>query len=184
VETPDPESARVELARLYLAAFGPASVDDFAWWSGLTRAQARIACAGAGATRSGELLDLGESDGDPPSGVRLLPIWDALFVTWKDRSRFLPAELIPYVYDASGNATSVVLIDGRVAGVWAMGPDDDPLEIRVAGFGSFSKRERAAIEDEATIVARLAGAEQARIHEAGEPPNLFASSRNRFMRPI
>lgn len=184
VESPDPDEARADLARLYLGSFGPASIADFAWWSGLTKAQARIAFDGSGADPVGGLFDLGDIGSDPPSGVRLLPIWDTLFVTWKERSRFLPEARLPYVYDASGNATSVVLLDGAVAGVWSMGPDGDRLEIKAAPFDGFSSDQWTSVEAEANAIAEVAGSDSALLVRCSDPPNLKEGKRNLFMRPV
>jgi hypothetical protein len=178
VETPDPEEARTELARWYLERFGPATVDDFAWWSGLTKAQARAAIDASGADAAAG------PGGDPPRGVRLLPIWDTLFVTWKDRSRFLPDALAPYVYDASGNATSVVLADGAVAGAWAMSVAGDRLEVRASPFGSFAPAAWSGIEEEAGRIAEMAGLESAEVVPGGDPVDLTTAPRNRFMSPV
>jgi hypothetical protein len=185
VVDPDPDAARTELARLYLRSFGPASVADLAWWSGLTKTEAGVAVEAVGATQTDGLFDLDPVAGtSPPVGVRLLPIWDTLFVTWRDRSRFLPETLLPYVYDASGNATSVVLVDGEVSGVWGMGPADDPLEIRVAPFGSFSRADWERIEQESQVVAQLAGSTAISLVRVEDPPNLREGKRNLFMRPV
>ena len=116
--------------------------------------------------------------------MRLLPIWDTLFVTWKDRRRFLDDALLPYIYDASGNATSVVLVQGAVAGVWAMGSDADPLEIRVGLFDDVPAATWSDIEAEAQVVAGLGGSEEVRVIRAGDPPNLRDGKRNLFMRPV
>lgn len=186
VESPDQTEAGAELARWYFDRFGPATIDDFAWWSGLTKTRSRILVdlAGIEPGPAPETFGAGRL-GDPPGGVRLLPIWDTLFVTWKDRSRFLPDELLPFVYDSSGNATSVVLVDGVVAGVWSMGPADDPLVITVAPFGRFTRRQWAAVEDEAANVGRLAGADTTTVVRANDaPPDLRKSTRNLFMRPV
>ncbi len=184
VEGPDPDEARVALARLYLQSFGPASVQDFAWWSGLTKTEARSAIGESDADAVGDLFDIDPAGTDTPSGVRLLPIWDTLFVTWKDRSRFIPEELLPYIYDASGNATSAVLMDGIVAGVWSMSSDDDQLEIRVAPFGEFSSSQWSSIEEEAGVVADIAGMDSVRLVRCDDPPDLKKGRRNLFMRPV
>jgi len=185
VQSPDPDEAGAELARLYLRAFGPASVEDFSWWSGLTKTQARAAYETGDAMPAGELFDLDPVDHEvPPEGVRLLPIWDTLFVTWKDRSRLIPEHLLPFVYDASGNATSVVLLDGMPAGVWAMGPDDRAFEVRVAAFESFTKSQWSAVEAEAHVIGGLAGADTVTVELVHGAPNLIEATRNRFMRPV
>lgn len=184
VKTPDPDSARTELARMYFGSFGPATTDDFAWWGGLTKTQARRAVveAGIAATADGVFGEMG--DAPPPAGVRLLPTWDSLFVTWKDRSRFIPDALLPFIYDSSGNATSVVLVEGTVAGVWSLGGSDDDLEILAAPFESFTAPQWSAIEAEAQVVAGLAGSDAARLVRRSDPPNLVAGKRNLFMRPL
>ncbi len=184
VEGPDPAAAQIELARLYLRSFGPASISDFAWWSGLTKTQAGAAIGASGATARDDLFEFESAAADPPRGVRLLPIWDTLFVTWKDRSRFIPEALLPYVYDASGNATSVVLIDGTVAGVWGMSPGDDRLEVRATPFDRFTAAQWAAIEEEAQIIGGLAGSESTTLTRVDDPPNLREGKRNLFMRPV
>jgi hypothetical protein len=178
VESPDPDEARTTLARWYVERFGPATVDDFAWWSGLSKAQARTAIEASGVDPAAG------PGGDPPRGVRLLPIWDVLFVTWKDRSRFLPEELAPYVYDASGNATSVVLVDGSVAGVWAMSVEGNRLQVRAAPFGSFAPKTWSAIEEEAERISRMAGLGSVDVARGDDPVDLTIAPRNRFMSPV
>jgi hypothetical protein len=184
VQSPDPAAMRAVLARWYFDRYGPATITDFAWWSGLTKTQAGAATAAAEIEPATSDTFGAGSGGEAPSGVRLLPIWDALFVTWKDRSRFIPDRLLPYVYDASGNATSVVLIDGEVAGVWAMGPDGPDLDVRVAPFGEFTTAQWAAIEHEAHVLAGLAGATSVTLIQATDPPNLRDGKRNLFMTPV
>jgi hypothetical protein len=181
------DEARAVLARRYLASHGPATVADFGWWAGLTVAQASAAFGAAGAHPVGASALFATDEtavGDPPQGARLLPTWDTLFVTWKDRSRFLPDALVPFVYDAGGNATSVVLFDGVVAGVWSLGADDADLEIRVAPFGRFTSAQWSAVEDEASVVRELAGSTESRVIRCTDPPNLLEGPRNLFMRPL
>src|SRR4051812_2832697 len=77
----DVAAARLALARLYLQSFGPATLDDFAWWSGLTKTIAkRIFEELFGELPANtELVDAPEppearaATGEP---LRLLPPWD------------------------------------------------------------------------------------------------------------
>lgn len=189
VASADEDTARAGLARLYLRSWGPATIEDFAWWSGLTKTQAAAAFQAGGAEPIDlgglELFRLGEVEGPPPpEGVRLLPVWDTLFVTWRDRSRLLPEGLLPFVYDASGNATSSVLVEGEVAGVWSLGSDDADLEIRVAPFDRFTGPQLRGIEAEAARIGEMAGSERVRVVECADPPSLLEGPRNLFLRPL
>ena len=50
---------------------------------------------------------------------------------YKERARYLDPDVTDYVFDADGNATSTILVDGRAAGVWDASesylPDDADL---------------------------------------------------------
>ncbi|MFH1104155.1 MAG: winged helix DNA-binding domain-containing protein [Actinomycetota bacterium] len=181
----DVETSRVALAEMYLDTWGPVTAADFAWWSGLTRAEASAALtACADPDRGGWFTPEGAREVKPPRGVRLLPWWDTVFVTWKDRARLIPEHLLPFVYDRDGNATSVVLVDGAVAGVWNLGADDRVLEITVAPFEKFTPRHVRLIEEEADVIRRVAGARSVEITRVTGPPNLADGRRNLFLRPL
>jgi hypothetical protein len=185
VWSPDPGEARVGLARLYLRSHGPATIDDLAWWSGMTLGQAREAIDGCEAVQvDGAMFTADGMRRAKAPALRLLPVWDALMVTWKDRSRFLSDDVAPFVYDRDGNATSVVLDGGKVAGVWSLGSDDVHLEVRVAAFDRFTPRKWTAIEEEAALIGRLAGSKRVTVQRCEGPRSLADGPRNLFLRPL
>ncbi len=177
------DEARVELARLYLDRHGPATVDDFSFWSGLTKAQSQGALEAVAEPAGGDYWATTAPAGEPPP-LRLLPIWDTLFVTYRNRSRFVAPEHYPLVYDASGNATSVVLIEGWAAGVWQFGKDDRHLEVTAAPFDDFTAAQWEAIEEEAWRIGGLAGSATVTVERGEGPVDLTRAPRNRFMRPL
>ncbi len=177
------DEAQVELARLYLDRHGPATADDFAFWSGLTKRQALVAFESVATPAGDEYWATTAPAGDPPP-LRLLPIWDTLFVTYRDRSRFVAAEHYPLVYDASGNATSVVLAEGWAAGVWQFGKDDRHLAVTAAPFDDFTAAQWQAIEEEAWRIGELAGSETVTVERGEGPVDLTRAPRNRFLRPL
>jgi hypothetical protein len=88
------DAALSELARRYFTTRGPATVDDFAWWSGLTKADARMGVEAAAAHLEHESIE-GRSYWFPALGrprrislplVHLLPNFDEYFIGLKDRS--------------------------------------------------------------------------------------------------
>ncbi len=118
--------AQVELVWKWLAAFGPGTVTDLAWWTGLTVGDVRRALAelptvevDVGGPKPGLVLadDLEEVDAPPPSAA-LLPALDPTVMGWKERSWYL-GDHGPALFDRSGNAGPTVWWDGRIVGGWA-----------------------------------------------------------------
>jgi len=128
--------AQAELARLWLAAFGPAPVTDLKWWTGWTMTQARRAVAEIGAVEvsmdggSGLVLpdDL-ESTADPGHWAALLPALDPTVMGWSDRSWFLGPHT-KALFDINGNAGPTIWLNGRIVGGWAQRGDGE-VAIRV-----------------------------------------------------
>jgi hypothetical protein len=96
----------------YLRAFGPATMADFAAWSGLP--------VGPLSKRFGrEPLDIDGAplpDGDTPAPVRFLPDYDNVLLAHADRTRILPEGARGR--DVIGRPT--VLVDGFVAAFWKL----------------------------------------------------------------
>lgn len=173
----DQAEARRRLAARYVAAYGPVTLDDLRWWAGWTVSEARTAADG---------LDLEVVGGAAAlvGEVRLLPVWDVLLVAYRHRGRLLDPASARFVYDASGNATSVVLDAGRVVGVWDLGRSDDPLRLRVAPLGTWPSRRWDDVEAQAHRIATLIGAERVEVSRVGAPVDLTTAARNRFLSPL
>jgi hypothetical protein len=80
--------------------------------------------------------------GDDPV-VNLLPPLDPYLMGYQERSRYLDPDDRPYVFDRSGNATSTILVDGRVAGVWDSEEGNPPAlklyPLRTLGRGAWER---------------------------------------------
>ena len=111
VDTPD---AQAELARRWLAVFGPASTDrlaDLRWWAGWTVGATRKALAAAG-----EVAPIAPDSSEP--WAALVPSLDPTTMGWKDRSWYL-GDLGPQLFDRNGNAGPTIWWSGRIVGGWA-----------------------------------------------------------------
>jgi hypothetical protein len=130
------------LMSFYLASFGPASEVDVAWWTGLGKKQVRRALreiedqfVEVSIPEVGEGLIMLQSDRERVDAVELprkpvinlLPSLDPLIMGYKERERYLDQEHYDLVFDRSGNATSVILMDGKVVGVWDFEAGKEPL---------------------------------------------------------
>jgi len=173
----DQDAARVRLAESYVCAYGPVELDDLQWWTGWTRTIAKKTAGNVDLNRTGTEIEL-------LSGVRLLPCWDVLMVAYKDRSRLFEDSWAPYLYDKMGNATSVVLQDGRVVGVWDLGRSDDPLDVRAVPLVKWPKRLWKEVENQVERIGELIGSKDVRLTRCDTPTNLHESTKNKFMYPL
>lgn len=159
----DEITAKRELARQWLAAYGPAPVADLKWWTGWTLTQARQALAALGAaevdlgtgTSPGFVLpdDLGPT-ADPGDWVALLPALDPTVMGWTDRSWFL-GEHKESLFDTNGNAGPTIWLNGKVVGGWGQRATG---EIAVKLLEDVGKEASTEIAAQADQVARwLAG---------------------------
>jgi hypothetical protein len=117
--------AQVELVRRWLASFGPGTVLDVKWWTGLTMSEVRRAVAelevvevdleGApGLVLAQDLADVPQ----PEAWVALLPALDPTPMGYAERDWYLGAHS-PQLFDRSGNIGPTIWADGRIVGGWA-----------------------------------------------------------------
>jgi hypothetical protein len=151
------DAARAELVRRWLAAYGPGTLADLKWWSGLSLTEVRKALA---------LIDTEDADLDGTPGVvlasdtepvaapgpwvALLPALDPTVMGWAGRGWYL-GEHGPALFDRSGNAGPTVWADGRIVGGWAQREDGEVVHRLLEDVGAETS---AAVAAEA---ARLTG---------------------------
>jgi len=121
------DEALVELARRYFTAHGPATLRDFAWWTGMTLAEARLATEMAGKSIEREVIGdetyhfadaaLPARSGRAPKPAYALPAFDEFFVGCADRRAAVDPAHAQRV-SAFELLTSVALVDGRFVGTW------------------------------------------------------------------
>ncbi|MEA2403708.1 MAG: hypothetical protein QOE08_355 [Thermoleophilaceae bacterium] len=117
-----------ELVRRYLAAFGPASVADFATWSGIRkpaplfeelRDDLSVFTLDGGKRELFDLPDAPRPGADVPAPVRFLPDFDNLVLGHADRTRIVSEEHRPLLTPGKNlRVKATFLVDGFVAGTW------------------------------------------------------------------
>lgn len=145
------DEALAELARRYFVSHGPATIKDFAWWSGLTLAEAgrglRAVESSLRALRIDESVHWCDAkiehalDVAAPL-VRLLPAYDEFIVAYKDRAAVVHAGHSKYPLFSLGPS---VLVDGRTAGTWTRTLAKKSVTVRVKPFARLSAKERGAM---------------------------------------
>lgn len=151
--------AEAQLARRWLARFGPASPDDLTWWTKWTKTRTRRALAAAGAVAvdvagvPGVALpdDLELTPELEPWGA-LLPALDATTMGWKARDWYLGSHG-PVLFDTTGNAGPTLWWDGRIVGGWAHLPSG---EIAIRLLEDVGAEARSVLESQAAqLTAQL-----------------------------
>ena len=157
-----PDEARVELARRWLAAFGPGTVADIKWWTGWSLGQTRQALAALD-TLEVELENgaagfvLAGDDAPVPSpkpAAALLPSLDPTTMGWTERDWYLGPHK-PALFDRAGNAGPTVWWDGRIVGGWIQRKDGEIVWRLLEDIGT--EGERAVEREGERLHAWLAG---------------------------
>jgi hypothetical protein len=147
------DAALFVLARRYFTTRGPATIDDFAWWSGLTKADAKRGVEAAATELEHGSIE-GRSYWFPEARpvrfssplVHLLPNFDEYFVGLKDRGAFstrlkaLGAK--PVTNALSGN---VLTINGQIVGGWRRTVVGPTVVIEPRPLLRLSEAERRAV---------------------------------------
>jgi len=168
------DEALAELTTRYFASHGPASVHDFAWWSGLTIADIKMGIESVrGQLESMELngqtywmakdnpFVLGEqkneNDLHRPTAY-LLPTYDEYVIGYTDRSLMFPETEVRQPGARRETAfDSIILIDGWAVGTWRREVKGKNLHIETEWFHTPSAEEQAAFDAAAERYARYLG---------------------------
>jgi hypothetical protein len=152
------------VAGVYLAAFGPASVEDLVAYVGradpITRWRAAVSGLGDRLVHFTDedgraLVDLADAprpDPATPAPPRLLARWDSLLLAYgtRDRRRLLPEEHQSTVITTNADVLPTFLVDGMVAGTWLpRRGDDGTVTAELRPFRRLAKGDRDALEAEA-----------------------------------
>jgi hypothetical protein len=152
--------ARVELARHWLRAFGPGTIEDLRWWTGWTMRDLRPALSSlpvADVDLDGEtglvLADDLDRVEQPAPWVAFLPALDTTVMGWSRRDWYLGVHRAA-LFDTNGNAGPTVWWDGRVVGGWGQRPDATVIYRLLEDAG---REATSAVEEEAGRLQRWLG---------------------------
>ncbi|MDQ6656590.1 MAG: winged helix DNA-binding domain-containing protein, partial [Verrucomicrobiota bacterium] len=149
-----------ELAVRYFTSHGPATLQDFVWWSGLRISEARKAIESAPLARemvNGEPAWCGEGAADPATitpSAQLLPAFDEYLLGYKDRSAVLDrAHAIRIVPGRNGIFLPIAVVNGRVVGTWKRIVKSKGAVVTVAPFSGLSVAARKQLRTAADTYA-------------------------------
>lgn len=183
---PSKEAALAEMAPIWMRANGPGTIDDLAWWAGVTKRQARDALLSMEARpvvvegldgeqwATDEVIE-GSGAAEVGGVVNLLPVWDAWLMARRERSRLLEPAHRPWVVDKSGNVANTITLDGRIVGTW-------DIEGETLLVHRFARLELDAIEGAAQRLRSVL--DWTSLREVSSPSPLDDGGQNAFRGPL
>lgn len=154
------DEALATLTLRYFTGHGPATLQDFMWWSGLTATEAKAGLAATLPQLEREMIDgqdyyVARSVPAGPiesSSVFLLPPFDEFLLGYRDRSASLDAQYNGLVVPGSNGVFNAIIVSGgRVVGTWKRTLRKDNVLMTFSPFTAL---------DEAQVQAITASAEQ------------------------
>lgn len=154
-----------EVLRRYLTTYGPATRDDFARWFGWEPKYARalfldmagelaeVSVEGQKAMTLASTVEQMQALNEPPTGVRLLPAFDPYTIAYYPNSRYLDPDKKDRVYRKGAWITPVVLVDGRLVGLWDQQKKGPGVTISIEMFQPPGPEVRQGIAAEADRLA-------------------------------
>jgi hypothetical protein len=153
----------------YLAAFGPASVQDVQTWSGFPKLKEAIATFRAELIayrdeRGRELLDLPDAvlpeaaalpPAETPAPVRFLPEYDNLLLSHDNRRRVIADAHRSKVYLPGLRVAATILVDGFVAGAWKIEKTKSAATLTITPFEPLAQAPRDALVEEGERLVRF-----------------------------
>ncbi|WP_233559697.1 winged helix DNA-binding domain-containing protein [Taibaiella sp. KBW10] len=149
----DREEALARLSRQYFFSRGPATLADFATWSGLTLADCRKGLVLVENLLRKEIINdtpyycARELPLENPSSrtVQLLPIYDEYIIGYKDRSAYLQSKNTAG-QKASFTFDNIVVAGGQIVGTWKRAFKSKHIELTINIFESLSGVQKRALD--------------------------------------
>lgn len=119
------EESLAELAQRYFTSHGPAKIQDFAWWSGLSLSEAR---KGLELVKNDFLSEEVEGEtywfaeiiekSNDNDGIHFIPAFDEFLISYKDRTASLSNVFNRKTVSINGIFYPIIVAKGQVAGLW------------------------------------------------------------------
>lgn len=150
------DESLAEIGRRYVEGHGPAQVADLAWWSGLTMADSRLALEAATPPLIRETFDsrtfwLSPAAPEPAFAtpvVRMLPNYDELLVSFRDRTDAMDPGLPPAAQVAQVILAHVIVRNGLVVGGYRRRDAPGASRLEIDLLVGLDGPERAALRRE------------------------------------
>ncbi|HTA82087.1 MAG TPA: winged helix DNA-binding domain-containing protein [Bacteroidia bacterium] len=162
----DREEALTKLATRYFTSHGPATVYDFAWWSGLKMVDAKLAIELIRKSFDSRIIndktywfnDLGIKK-KKTEGVHFLPAFDEYIISYKDRTTVMEPEMLKSAILKNAIFKPILVINGKVEGIWTRSIKKDRVEVDLNFFKFANKVNKQVLEDAIESYGHFMGSE-------------------------
>lgn len=159
------DEALAELAGRYFNSHGPATLNDFIWWSGLLISDARKALEMIRQNLESITIDDGTYWFNPVhvqknkagDAIHLLPAFDEFIISYKDRKAALSSEHYKKVISNNGIFWPVIVLNGQVLGLWKRTISKNNMTIEVNLFRPLKESIKALINEKAQAFGDFLG---------------------------
>jgi uncharacterized protein YcaQ len=161
------QRAKQILLRRYLGSYGPATVRDFAHWTGMSMKESRetwnstaddlveVAIGDHPAWLLREDLEVLAGSNLEGPVLRLLPYFDCYLLAHFEKDHLIGAGNYKRVYRNQGWISPVILLDGRIVGTWSHQRNGQLLKIQTELFEKIPKALQRRIEEETASLERF-----------------------------
>jgi hypothetical protein len=157
------EEALAMLAERYFRSRGPATLQDFVWWSGLSVTDSKIGLeAVRGKFNSVQIANKEYIFPEPAKSVRvpkalLLPCYDEYTVGYADRSAVMNDELAKNPDSGNGIFKPIMVTKGKMTGVWRRTEKKDQIVIEMLPLTGDQAPVQETFEEAAADYAKFLG---------------------------
>ena len=159
------DEALAELTKRYFTSHGPAQVQDFAWWSGLTKTEAAAGLAMLEGQLISETIDdqtywlVPAASVVKPAGPTawLLPNYDEYLISYRNSGPVLNPAHVQLIEKSNPLFAHFIVIDGCMIGTWRREFKKDTVIITLNPFEPFSDVQCAAVYHQALRYGQFLG---------------------------
>ncbi len=148
------EEAMAELARRYFSSHGPATINDFIWWSGLTSKAAKEAVGLAQPVIVSEKIDdivyfynpAATALPNTSPAAYLLPSFDEFVLGYTDRSAVIEEKFVKLLTPGGGLFYPAIVLDGRISGVWKRNVKGNKVDLIIHPFKKLNSDQKSMLK--------------------------------------
>jgi hypothetical protein len=160
------DEALAELTKRFFTSRGPATIYDFAWWSGLSLTDAKKGIEMVKRKFRKESIGGKEYFFRVPSTFKneiaesacLLPNYDEYVISYKDRTEAIDKKYLAVILkERNAVFTNSILINGRIGGIWQRTIENNSVAVKTRFFSRISKAKQKLVSQAAGRYSKFLG---------------------------